>query len=257
MKYAFSLTRILLLVPWCQQKAEIADVGEPSAEPLHSAICTLWYSYLRQNTSYLTGRSFNVSCQGQTSISHRLSTGVHQGSVLRPLLFAVYTTSLGSIIHSHDFSYHCYADNTQLYLSFLPDDLMVLRHIHMDEGTPPSTKPLYKSINQSIYHNINLKIASSSLTQTKVVRNLGVMTDYQLSFADHVASVSWLSCFVLYNIRKNQGIPDSVCHPTLGRGHGYFSPQLFKSPSSWSPSMRSKTLIDGPERISASGFWSP
>src|SRR4029434_1246885 len=36
--------------------------------------------------SYLTGRSFNVSWQGQLSVPHLLTTGVPQGSVMGPLL---------------------------------------------------------------------------------------------------------------------------------------------------------------------------
>ena len=44
------------------------------------------------------------------------------GSILGPTMFTLYTTPLGKICNKHAVTYHLYADDQQLYLSFKPSN---------------------------------------------------------------------------------------------------------------------------------------
>ena len=73
-----------------------------------------WFqTYPRTQTVSLPG--------GAKSSAKGLTFGVPQGSVLGPILFCAYTSSLGDILRAHDVSYHLYADDSELYLAFEPN----------------------------------------------------------------------------------------------------------------------------------------
>ena len=68
--------------------------------------------------SYLSVRSQRFSIHGVLSRPFDLNCGVPQGSCLGPLLFIIYASKLFKIVEHYPPDAHCFADDTQLYLSF-------------------------------------------------------------------------------------------------------------------------------------------
>ena len=83
-----------------------------------------WFGFsstaLNLFSSFSSGRSQIVVTSKLKSQLHLFEYGGLQGSVLGPLLYFLYTVPLLSVITYHpDIQCHFYADDTQIYLSFI------------------------------------------------------------------------------------------------------------------------------------------
>jgi len=70
--------------------------------------------------SYLSDRSQCVAMGMMTSEGKCLNFGVPQGSVLGPHKYSLYSKQIGAICSRHNLLYHCYTDDTQVYMAIMP-----------------------------------------------------------------------------------------------------------------------------------------
>ncbi len=134
------------------------------------------------------------------------TTGVPQCSVLGPLLV--------SVIQKHGFSYHCYVNDSPLFLSFHPDGPMTaacmsacltdiscwMKDHH--QLNLAMAELLVVPANPSFNYNFTIQLGTSTITPSKTARNLGFVNDDQLTFSDHITKTARSCRFALFNIKK-------------------------------------------------------
>ena len=167
--------------------------------------------------SYLSDRSQFVNANCTSSSHEKVKYGVPQGSVLGPILFTLYMLPLGKIIRKHNIDFHCYADDTQLYLSMKPDgtdQLIKLQACLKDIKSWMTRNYLLlnsdkteiivlgpKHLRDQLAHD-NFTLDGFTLASKATVKNLGVTFDQDMSFQPHIKLISRTAFFHLRNIKK-------------------------------------------------------
>ena len=165
-----------------------------------------WFS------SYLTDCAHYVSLSNHCSAFAPVHSGVPQGSVLGPILFAMYIKSLSAIIDSHSIIHHSFADDLQLQMSAPPDGISELLHsmqscicdvkawvtANMLKRNDNKTELMLVTSNRTKHlHRLptSITIGNAQITFKKSVNNFGFTLDCHLPMNAHVSNIA-RTCYI-------------------------------------------------------------
>lgn len=168
--------------------------------------------------NYLYGRMQCVKYDDNYSDYITTRSGVPQGSILGPILFSIFIFDIGNTF-AHC-SYHLYADDMQIYLSFsvinIEETVNKINHDLSNFATWCQRNGLRINPNKSVAlcigtdymkRRIDLNRYSISMNNTEISlvshsKNLGLILDDKLNFEKHVNKVVGLSFLKLKMLNK-------------------------------------------------------
>ena len=167
-------------------------------------------------TSYLSGRSHYMKHENYTSDDAVTTHGVPQGSILGPLLFILY---INDINKCHSSPSSLYADDSTLIISGSTKEELETKANRQLAGirTWLNANKVCLNINKTSYMVISnktsikqsefdIKIENTSINRTSVTKILGILLDDQLSFKQHVQSVTLKVSkflYIMYKLRNH------------------------------------------------------
>lgn len=153
---------------------------------------------LRWMDSYLRNRSQAVVVGSSCSDFIEVSSGVPQGSILGPLLYATYLYDVGRCLKHARFL--MYADDTKVFMTIqgvddcvnLQTDLDRLNHYYaenrIDINVRKCSSVSFTRKTEPLTYNYTLN--NGNITKLNTVKDLGVMMDSKLTFSEHIDMIS-------------------------------------------------------------------
>ena len=184
--------------------------------------------------SYLKGRSCFVKVGNAMSTTLSSDTGVQQGSVLGPLLFALFATPLGDVISSIGVKFHQYTDNTQIYLAVSKDSLSKttldlagctdavyewLLHNSLALNPDKSEVAMFGTAQRvgKLNQSASVAVAGVQIALIDHVKSQGVTLDSHLSFDKYINNICRACYFHIrgLHVLLCQQIPQKLSHALL------------------------------------------
>ena len=167
--------------------------------------------------SYLTDRMQSTRLGTSGSEELIVTHGVPQGSILRPLMFSLYMNDLVPSVVKFS-SVHSYVDVTKVYLSFSSKDIdFCLTKVTEDLRLiaawcctnkllidPSKTKLILFGIREllSKIPDVRVPFLSQNLAPVPGIKDLGIILDSNLTFNEHVNTLTSSLISTLYQISK-------------------------------------------------------